>query len=222
MFIDHFAASFIESSWLAGERFFTYPFYLTLRLIGRMAFPIYAFLLVEGYRHTGNVWRYLGRLTLFGLVSELPFDLAFYRQPLYWGHQNVFFTLALGLLALWLWDRSVNTQAVGSTLLRYLLALLSLAAVSGAAYYLRTDYAQWGILTVAAFYLFSESEWKRGAVSACALLASSELEAAGFVDYLLFHFYSGQRGRQSKYFFYAFYPAHLLLLSLVCKLVFRV
>ena len=74
-----------------------FPRVLWLRFIGRCAFPIYAFLLVQGYRHTHSVGKYLGRLALFSILSEVAFDLAFFRSFPYWGDQNVYFTLALGL-----------------------------------------------------------------------------------------------------------------------------
>ena len=222
MFIDHFGASVVEGAWMAGRRIVSYRVYLALRLIGRIAFPIYAFLIVEGFRHTGNVWKYMGRLFFFALMSEILFDLAFYRTPVNWHHQNVYFTLALGLLALWLWDFFRTAERIPSRPLRYLLAASSVLAVAAAAHFLKTDYSQWGILTIAAFYVFTKSEWLRDIASGCALLASSPLEAASFIDYVLFHFYNGKRGRQSKYFFYFFYPGHLALLAMVNRVFFGV
>ena len=73
---------------------------MVLRFTGRLAFPLFCFLLVEGFVHTHNVKGYLGRLVLFGLVSEVPFDLAFFRTPFYSDAQNVYWTLALGVLAM--------------------------------------------------------------------------------------------------------------------------
>ena len=222
MLIDHFAAVFYSESWRAGAPLFSYRTYLFLRCVGRLAFPIYCFLLVEGYRHTRSVGRYLLRLFLFGLLSEVPFDLAFNRAPWDLGYQNVYFTLFLGLLALWLWDRATRGEPRACGLPRIALGLLCIALAAVLAHFVETDYAEWGVLTIAAMYLFRDSEWQRDLFSGCALLLSSPLEAIGFADFGLFHFYNGQRGRQPKYQYYVFYPAHLLLLVLASRLMYSV
>ena len=112
MLIDHIGASCIEagiltpgldSGTLSRDTLSTYPLYrldMVLRFTGRLAFPLFCFLLVEGFVHTHNVKGYLGRLVLFGLLSEVPFDLAFFRTPFFPGAQNVYWTLALGVLAM--------------------------------------------------------------------------------------------------------------------------
>lgn len=112
MLIDHIGASCIEagiltpgldSGTLSRDTLSTYPLYrldMVLRFTGRLAFPIFCFLLVEGFVHTHNVKGYLGRLVLFGLLSEVPFDLAFFHTPFDFSAQNVYWTLALGVLAM--------------------------------------------------------------------------------------------------------------------------
>ena len=94
MLVDHIGASCIEAGiltpgldagTLSQDALSTYPLYrldMVLRFTGRLAFPLFCFLLVEGFVHTHNVKGYLGRLVLFGLLSEVPFDLAFFRTPL--------------------------------------------------------------------------------------------------------------------------------------------
>lgn len=112
MLVDHIGASCIEAGiltpgldagTLSQDTLSAYPLYrldMVLRFTGRLAFPLFCFLLVEGFVHTHNVKGYLGRLVLFGLLSEVPFDLAFFRTPFDPGAQNVYWTLALGVLAM--------------------------------------------------------------------------------------------------------------------------
>ena len=220
MLIDHFAAVFYVGGRLAGKPPFSYESYLLLRFIGRLAFPIYGFLLAEGFRHTHSVKRYLLRLFLFGLVSEVPFDLAFRRSWFDPSHQNVFFTLFLGLLAVWLWTLATRGDPDQRGAGRVLLGLLGIGAATVAAQYGHTDYGAWGVLVIVSMALFGKSEWQRNLFSGCFLLGSSALEITALLDFVLFHFYGGQRGRQPKYFFYLFYPLHLLILALLCRVLY--
>lgn len=220
MLIDHFTAVFDAGSTLAYRPLFDYESYIFLRGVGRIAFPLYCFLLVEGYCHTRSVKKYLLRLGLFGIVSEVPFDLAFRRSYVNWNYQNVYFTLFLGLLGICLWDLCTKKDPKSCPFWRIALGLGAIAACALAAQYGRTDYHAWGVLVIAAMYLFRTSEWQRDLFSGCALLLASPLEACGFIDYILLHYYNGERGRQPKYLFYLFYPLHLIALVLLCKIIY--
>ena len=220
MLIDHFAAVFYIGSWMARQPLLSYPVYIFLRCIGRLAFPIYCFLLAEGFRHTRSVGKYLLRLLLFGVISEIPFDFAFRRSWFDWSYQNVYFTLFLGLLAMALWKRATRGDPGTCGVWRILLGLLGIAAAAALAHFCHTDYGKWGVLTIAAMVLFQDSEWQRDLFSGCMLLGASALEVVGLLDFALLHFYNGKRGRQPKYLFYVFYPVHLLVLALLCRVIY--
>lgn len=247
MFIDHLTAV-VFLTWLSPLRqsMGIYPIltqgeirlYYFLRGVGRLSFPIFCFLLVEGYLHTRSVKKYLGRLFIFGLVSEIPFDLAFDRMLFQWDSQNVYFTLFLGLLAVWLTDlalRGWRNYSPGRKALGILWAAAVLAACMILADWAQTDYAWSGVLMIVLMFLLRRQEIPRFLASALALLPvgqrlgefarslleghpttvfSGRIEMAGLPVFVLFHFYNGQRGRQPKYFFYIFYPLHLSLLVL--------
>lgn len=196
-----------------------------LRAVGRLAFPLYCFLLVQGFSHTRSRGRYALRLGLFALLSELPFDLAFNGCLIELRDNNVFFTLLLSFLLLWAMDglRAVLDRRLpldGAPVLRPLLyaagAAVLLAAAYGAARLLQADYGFAGILCVLAIWL----------LSGCPVLGLL------CCTVILVHFYGpnsffvllavppvllcgGERGRGGKYGFYLFYPLHLLILSAV-------
>lgn len=127
-----------------------------LTCAGRLAFPIFAFMTVEGYFHTRNLKRYVLRLLLFALLSEVPFDLMYGGTWFYPVHQNVIWTLLLGLLGVHLMETVRKKQKLW-------VSLPVCAAVVAAGTLLgtlgMTDYYGAGVLTVFAFYLFRGRKW---------------------------------------------------------------
>ena len=118
--------------------------------VGRMTFPIFAFMISEGFIHTSNLKKYILRLLGFALISEIPFNLFYGGNWFYPYHQNVMFTLLFGLLAITLIDKAKknpNAKTIVKTVL--LLILLGIASFIGF-----VDYGFWGFLTVVMFYLF--------------------------------------------------------------------
>lgn len=186
-----------------------YPEAVWLRYAGRLAFPIFCFLLVEGYYHTRNVANYMARLGLFALISEIPFDLAFHQVLWFPEKQNVFVTLFAGLGMLWLLDREKESIIrIGTVLL-----------VMWAAEFLRSDYGFMGILLIAVFGMTRTKRAMRYLAGAVwNVLWPSKIQAAGALAMLPIALYNGKKGRDMKYFFYLFYPLHLLVL---CILRFR-
>lgn len=196
--------------WLSdnGTLYWTYT---ALRMIGRVAFPIFCFLLVEGFIHTHDVKKYALRLGLFALISEIPFDLAFNSKVLEFNYQNVFFTLFIGLLTMIAY-RAVEEKAEWNQALRVILCILIVAAGMAAAYLLKTDYAEKGVFCIMVLYIFRKKKvWQ--ILAGC---ASFFWETPALLGFIPIGFYNGERGLKMKYFFYIFYPAHLLILYLIC------
>lgn len=178
------------------------PLYLPCRILGRIAFPIYAFLITEGYVHTHNVRKYAGRLLLFAIVSEVPFDYAFFGSFFYWHYQNVFFTLALGLAALVCFDAATGNNTVAGNdgisrknamtggrggiknqdpvsweqlALRGNIAKILVVVIVITAEITCTDYGSFGIMMILIFY------WFRNQKALCGLVTSAALIGYGFL-----------------------------------------
>ena len=229
MLIDHVGGTLVlgwaryRHAWGAGIE--SLNFYYFLRGVGRLGFPLFCFLLAEGFFHTRNRWKYLLRLFVFALISEIPFDLAFNGAWLEFSSQNVFFTLTLGLLAIMLWDRLAGFVVSYSAVWRRIAAILCAAALAAAAHYLETDYGAMGVALILVMALLRDKPRLRdlaafGVLAAMIPFGSHWIELFGALAFPLFHLYNGERGRQSKYFFYVFYPTHLLLLSLLARCLF--
>lgn len=207
MLTDHVGAVII------GAHASRYPeLYYLCRYIGRLAFPIFCFLLIEGFSHTKDVKKYCTRLFLFALISEIPFDLAFNRSFFYPEYQNVFFTLFIGLITVYGLQRaecSPSEKAGGQILRR----ILILAAGMGCAWLLHTDYGETGVACIAILYLFRNRRICSMALVCLILFLMSPMEITAFLAIPLVGLYNGERGLKLKYVFYVFYPAHLLLLA---------
>lgn len=150
MLVDHIGAVF---GGVMDENLYT-----VLRAAGRISFPLFAFFIIEGFFHTRDVKKYLIRLGAFALISELPFDYAFYwwmPDVLFWGHQNIFFTLALGLLVVWLLDivrRKITSMEFFPHLAQLLLQVVIVSVGIWLGDLVFVDYNGFGILLVVLFY----------------------------------------------------------------------
>jgi hypothetical protein len=210
MLIDHTGAVLVPSNTMLN---------LIMRCIGRLSFPIFVFLLVEGFHHTKDVKKYLLRMGAFALISEIPFDLAFYGKVLEFNHQNIFFTLFLGLLCMYLMSIVEKKFSRNFLVMNLLNALLTLM-IGIIAFIMKTDYDYRGIILIVAFYLFRESKLLRGFsllfVSGYLLGYINILATASIIPITL---YNGQKGKSIKYAFYIFYPAHLLILAFINRFI---
>lgn len=181
-------------------------FCVAMRFIGRLAFPIFAYLIVEGFLHTSNRRRYGCRLGIFALISEIPFDLGLHGKLWDISSQNVFFTLFLGYLLCCVLAQ-VEKKAVVDK--KYVLVEIGLMlAFAGAALFLKTDYNAIGVLLIMVLYLSRESRIKQCILGSLVI----GFEITSIFSFVLLYFYNGLRGRQPKWLFYWFYPVHLVVL----------
>lgn len=216
--------------WFAEHQTFIYTLYEYMRMVGRMAFPLYCFLLVEGFLHTRDVKKYAFRLFLFALLSEIPFDFALEGTFWYPDYNNVFLTLLLGLLCIntlsWLgrvfqkWTEKNRDKFIGNCIKGF----LSVVVVSGisivAEEVLNTDYGMGGIVAIVLIWLFRNYRTFAFCSSIVALgILSSTSEYLAICMLPVLQRYDGTRGKQTKYLYYAFYPVHLFLLGGICFLL---
>ncbi len=231
MLIDHIGASSLLYLLHGTKEGSLYRIYDILRDIGRIAFPIYIFLLIEGIEHTRSKAKYLLRLGIFALLSEVPFDLAFFRKPFHWENQNVFFTLLIGMLvicAIKSFEKELDTLRKGAGknmsprtfgIYRFILYTMLIVLGCCVAALLCTDYSFVGVLAICVAYLFRRNPLEAAALCCLTLLLSSPREFFALGSLIPISLYNGKRGRQPKYFFYAFYPVHLFLLWCVYLLL---
>ena len=202
------------------------PGNLWMTVAGRLAFPIFAFQAVEGYTHTSNFSKYIRRLLLFGLISEIPFNLIISGSWFYPFHQNVMFTLALGLPALRGLDRAVQAKAgadcalgILSTLFWCVLGTITVV-----------DYGGYGVMTVLLFGLCRHLPYRKlfQLVGLAGIhvflmegmmipLLGTEFPLQGFALLALvpIWLYNGEKGPRTKWVqwgSYLFYPLHMLIL----------
>ena len=215
MLIDHIGAVILEKGYMQAYQMnlpqaLSYENTLliwkidwALRKTGRIAFPIFCFLLVEGFIHTSDRKKYALRLALFALLSEIPFDLCFNGSVLEFSYQNVMITLLIGFLTLMAMDEARKRMPA--------LALVAAGAGLLLGYLLKTDYSYKGVILIIILYLFQSYPLERTIAGCLSLL----WEAPACLAFIPINMYNGQRGRKIKYFFYLFYPVHLILLFLI-------
>ncbi len=205
-----------------------------LTAVGRLAFPLFAFLLAEGFRRTRSVKRYALRLLVLALLSEIPFDLMYGGTVFYPFHQNVIWTFLIALLCMWAISA---VRRHGKIPLTILICLLSAVIGYLAGKLLMTDYGGEGVLTVLLFYLLPGKTWWQklcqilGMIGLnCMLLASLVVPVSLFGHMLelpeqglallalipiwLYNEKQGYHNRGTRLVCYGFYPVHMLILAL--------
>lgn len=216
MLIDHIGAVF-------------FPQHLFLRYIGRLSFPIYAFLISEGFVHSKNRGKYFLRLFAFGLISEIPYDFLLYGGIFAGESQNIMFELALGVAVLFCAEKIIKEK-------QYLF-FIPAAALVLLSELLRFSYGIYGIMLILTAYITREKGSRIQALYSAGttiifnsmvdfslpfvfgpleILSTNSIQSLAIFAAVPIMLYNGERGRyRLKWFFYVIYPAHLLLLILV-------
>lgn len=228
MLMDHmWATVFTNAQWLTQ--------------VGRLAYPIFAFMLVEGYSHTKSLKKYVLRLLCFAVITEIPFNLMVGNRVFYYPHQNVLWTFLISIGLMYLNDLACKKG-------KWWLSLITMAGTVALGYILGyitfVDYNAAGILTVLLFYFFRGRKWwcYLGQLAGLYYINVELLQGLYFEAELFGHtveivqqgfamlslafiwLYKGRQGKKSKafqYFCYAFYPAHIVILWIVSNLINR-
>ncbi len=225
MFCDHLWATVVPGNdWLTD--------------IGRIAFPIFAFMTVEGFYYTKNLRKYVKRLFIFAVISEIPFNLVVGSGIFYPLHQNVLWTFLIGIGLMWINEKAKDKKflkriliAAITVVMGFILGLLSFC-----------DYHYAGVLTVLVFYFFRERKWQNFVLQAiCLWYINVEILSGFYYEWEIFGtkievlrqsfamfalipiwLYKGKQGfynKGIKALYYWFYPAHLLVLWIIREII---
>lgn len=207
MLIDHIGAVLVEEIMTSPRAYgvtlnanVIYNIYFALRLIGRLAFPIFAFSIYEGFTKTRDIKKYMLRLLIFAVISEIPFDLALSGKIFDWSYQNVIWTFLFALSGLYIYEKYENPviKALGIGL------ALALGEIC------KTDYGAYGVGMIYVFYFLKDNKLKD-----LVLAGLFVMQAAAVVALVPLNMYNGEKGMKSGRILYFFYPLHLFLLYLV-------
>ena len=188
-----------------------FPAMIGFRIIGRLSFPIFCFLLVEGFHHTRDVKKYMVRLGVFALISEIPYDLAFRNVFIEFQRQNVFFTLLLGVGLMYVLQRT-NRMYIKVC---YILLAMWAALAAGMSY----DYR--GILLIMIYYYFRNNQTAKLVLGSAWNFLWTGVQQFGALAGIPIALYNGEKGKSMKYMFYVFYPVHLLILYFISSILLK-
>lgn len=217
MLCDHMWATILDYEWLT--------------CLGRIAFPIFAFLITEGYIHTSNINKYIKRMVIFAIITEIPFNLMVSASPIYPFHQNVLWTFVISLLTL----KYLNFDNVKNSFKSILIILLAIIIAT----ITMCDYFGAGVMMVVGFYIFRKSKFLQLLMMIYVNMIliqgySYPIDIAGYTYYfpqqgfavlslIFIWLYNGKQGYHAKWFkifCYAFYPLHMLILYILTIVLF--
>jgi len=183
--------------------FFLLPQYTILRIIGRLSFPLFGFLIANGFKYTRDKKKYFLRLFIFAVIIQIP--SLFMTIPV-----NIFFTLSFGLLCMMVYESEQSD----------LNKLLSISGVILITLMIQPDYSIYGVLLIFIIHLMKDKYllmmpvfWILSAV----LYGPSSIQGFAALTPLIFMLYNNEKGRNMKYFFYLFYPIHIVVLDWISQ-----
>ncbi|MBZ2387115.1 conjugal transfer protein TraX [Anaerococcus murdochii] len=213
MFIDHFNKAII-TPFLTG----TGPMVIITTIfdiLGRIAFPIFAFMVVEGFFKTKSRWSYLRNLLIFAVISEIPYDMFQSAEFVNTWSQNILWGLALGLFTIMVIDKLKDY--IKKRPLWIFVSILIVVLSSLGSMLISSDYEYYAIIIIYLYYLFYDKRHLASGLSYLVII--KEIYAIlGFATVL---FYNGEKGKQNKIFNYLFYPVHLLIFGII-RMVFKI
>ncbi len=206
-----------------------------LRIIGRLAFPLFAFFIAEGYRRTHNAVLYILRMLIMAFLTEIPFDLCFGKSVSFYNHTNVLFTFSFALIALCFVDMAIHAKRKELRIL----ALVPIVVSCYLSYKSGTDYSYYGVLLIFAFYFVPTKGLKskltlvpilllfglrfaiRDAITSAHVSDWAVTQVFSSLSLIPIFLYNGKKGYSPKnkfakkavqYAFYLFYPVHMIAL----------
>lgn len=183
-----------------------FPQHFWLRMIGRLAFPIFAFFVAEGFHYTKDPVKYMLRLGVFALISEPCFDITFHGR-LTMGATNVMVTFLLAVIGLYIMKKTNKYMGVAAVIVCAFVADL-----------LHTDYGAFGVCLVFIYsYLRENFLARHGFATLLQILGSVSIQRLSAISTIPLMLYNGKRGIGLKYLFYAFYPCHLVILHIIAN-----
>lgn len=207
MLIDH-VNNAIVTPMLDGGGFLLYLSNI-FSILGRIAFPIFIFFIVEGFFKTSNRKKYLITLLIFGVISEVPFDM-FTSKTFFDPHwNNIMFTLALCLITIWIIDSIKNK--LDNKVLWYVISIIIVILFGFLAMQLSLDYDYHAIVVAYLFYIFYDKPILGAGLGYLSIIK----ELYSFLGFGMTLTYNGERGRQYKWLNYFFYPVHILILGIL-------
>lgn len=217
MMIDHFGLLFCKQDTMLYE--------ILRTVIGRIAFPMFCVLFVEGFLYTKkeNRLRHVLMLFIFAIVSEIPYDYCLVGNSLDFSKQNVMWTWLLGFVMLWLMDMCDDLPGFNSIAI-FFADVLILGCMTYVAVHIACDYNVCGMSCIwIAYYVkkyLSNIQWRIVCVFVCVILTIGYGSYWCFLAVVPFVLYNGQQGRKMKYLYYVGYPLHIVIFGCIARIFF--